>query len=119
MLDLPQTTLAKIKSTLLNQQSKVEAELKIIETEDPVLADALAESSEPGTESFEADAHTRLTAVKNDLMELLKKTQTSLTNMTKGTYGQCEKCKKTIEKERLEAMPTATLCIACSQKSIR
>ncbi len=119
MLNLPQHTLNKIKTALLRQQSHVEEELKDLEKEDPLLVESLAESSEPGTESYEADIHTRLAALKNDLMDLLKRTKNSLAGLDKGTFGVCEKCKKPIEANRLEAMPTATLCIACSQKKSR
>ncbi|MDI2031819.1 TraR/DksA C4-type zinc finger protein [Saccharopolyspora sp. TS4A08] len=31
-----------------------------------------------------------------------------------GTYGQCLRCGKRISKERLEALPAATLCIRCT-----
>lgn len=31
-----------------------------------------------------------------------------------GTYGQCQRCGKRISKERLEALPAATLCIRCT-----
>lgn len=116
MLNLPQNTLAKIKNLLTRQQSQVEQELKDIDKEDPVLTEALAESSEPGTESFEADAHNRLSAIKGDLLNLLRKTKNSLASISKGTYGVCEKCKKPIEEGRLKAMPAAVLCISCSKK---
>ncbi|MEB3371242.1 TraR/DksA family transcriptional regulator [Saccharopolyspora mangrovi] len=31
-----------------------------------------------------------------------------------GTYGQCQRCGKRISKERLEALPAATVCIRCA-----
>jgi RNA polymerase-binding transcription factor DksA len=34
----------------------------------------------------------------------------------RGSYGQCERCGKEIGPERLEAVPTARLCISCAQK---
>ncbi len=118
MLNLPQTTLEKVKKILVRQQAQVEQELKTIEKDDPVLAEALAETIEPGTESFEADAHSRFVAIKNDLVDLLKKTTSSLTKINKGTYGICEKCAEPIESSRLEALPTATTCLSCSKKAI-
>jgi DnaK suppressor protein len=119
MLNLPQNTLTKLKSYLLRQQQQVEEEIKSLETDDPVLMDAVAESSEPGTDSFQADIHSRLVAAKTDLSGLLINIKSSLSKMNKGTYGVCEKCGKQIETERLEAMPTATLCITCSKKAPR
>ncbi len=117
MLDLPRQTLDKITKVLLRRQKQVAEQLKSIEKDDPVLAPGLDEASESGTDSWKADVHSRLVAIKNDLTSLSKKITHALTNIKKGTYGKCERCKKAIEPERLEAMPTATLCISCSKKT--
>lgn len=119
MLNLPQQTLNKIKQTLLHQQKEVESELKSIEQDDPVSVDAVAEASEPGTESWQAEVHGRLLALKNDLLEFSRKIAHSLLRLKEGTYGKCEKCGKAIESERLKAMPTAALCMVCSKKTRR
>jgi RNA polymerase-binding transcription factor DksA len=120
MLNLPQQTLVKIKTTLLRQQKEVEEQLKEIENDDPVnLASQMAEASESGTDSWMADVHAKLTTVKNDLTDLSSKIKNSLLRLNKGTYGKCEKCSKPIEPERLEAMPTATVCVSCSKKTTR
>lgn len=124
MLDLPQQTiakmnkssfLAKIKKLLLRQQQQVSKQIKDLEESDPVMVQVVAEASEPGTESWKADVHARAVAVKDDLVGLSKKITTSLKNLRNGTYGKCEKCGAQIEAERLEAMPTATLCVSCSK----
>jgi RNA polymerase-binding transcription factor DksA len=36
-----------------------------------------------------------------------------------GTYGQCEDCGGTIDGDRLEAVPDATLCIGCQRRRER
>lgn len=116
MLKYPKQTLNNIKEKLLHRQQAVEEELKSIETDDPISVDAVAESSEPGTESWQAEVHGRLTSLKNDLLDLSKKISSSLLRLKQGSYGKCEKCGKAIEVARLEAMPTATLCLSCSKK---
>lgn len=116
MLGIPQKTLDKIKKVLLRRKKFVEEGLKEVNKEDPVLVDGVAESTEPGTDSFRADVYARIQAVKTNLLDLSKKIQNALINLRKGTYGKCERCHKAIELERLEAMPTATLCLVCSQK---
>lgn len=119
MLNLPQKTLTKLKTVLLRQQKEVESQIKSLETEDPVLAQGFEESPESGTESWSADVHARFVSVKNDLMGLSRRITNSLNSLKKGTYGRCEGCKKQIELARLEAMPTATLCLNCSKKNNR
>jgi DnaK suppressor protein len=40
----------------------------------------------------------------------------ALERIKAGTYGICQECSQPISKVRLEAVPTATLCIACKSK---
>lgn len=118
MLNLPQQTLDKIKTLLIKQQKQVDAQIKELDKDDPVLlVDAVAEVSESGTESWQAEVHTRLQTLKNDLIHFSQKIKQSILRINQGTYGRCEKCKKQIEAERLHALPTASLCLACSKKS--
>ncbi len=119
MLHLPQHTLDRIKTLLLRRQKEVEEQLKEIDKDDPLTLDAPIESSESGTESWQAEVHGRLVSLKTDLLDLSKKITASLSNLNKGTYGKCEKCGKAIETARLEAMPTATLCLVCSKKPLK
>lgn len=115
MLRLTRMNFEKIKSLLLRRQKEVEEELKTIK--DPVMSDGLAESSEPGTDSWIADVHNQTVAIKENLSQLLSKIRKSLTNLRTGKYGKCENCGRDIEPERLEAIPIATLCLSCSKKA--
>lgn len=118
MLNRTRQNLDKYKSILLRQQKKVEQDIKSLAADDVVMSrDLAAESSEPGTDSWMADVHTRAVASKHLLQDLLDKTRKSLMSLKNGKYGKCEKCKKDIEESRLKVMPTATLCISCSKKS--
>lgn len=113
-------SLSKIKNLLLNQQKKVEEEIKDLEEDDPLAKDSIvAESSEPGMDSWLADTHSRAVAVKKNLQDMLHKIKLSIARINSGKYGKCESCGNQIEAARLEAMPTATLCISCSKKSKR
>lgn len=107
----------KIKETLLKKQKSVEAEIKAVKEDDPIMADSLAESSEPGTDSWRTDAHTILETIRRNSEVMLAKISKALQNLNNGKYGKCESCGKDIEKERLQAMPEAPVCIACSKKS--
>ena len=39
----------------------------------------------------------------------------ALRKITEGTYGVCESCEKTIAVKRLNAVPSARLCIKCQE----
>ena len=108
--------IGQLKSILLHQQKKVEEDLKGLEDDDPAMDKGLAESTEPGMDSWVADTHGRVVAMRQNLLDMLNKTKKALTNIKTGKYGKCENCGKAIEQARLKAMPTATLCIACSKK---
>lgn len=119
MLGFPTKTLNTIKRVLLRQQREVEKNLKEVEEDDPVKAPALAESSEPGTDSYIADSHNKVVVMKNNLTNIGNNIRKSLTKIRNGTYGKCEKCGRKIEIGRLLAMPTAQYCLACSKKATK
>lgn len=117
MLNLPQKSLIKIKKYLLRQQREVDEQLASIEKDDPMsLNNVVAEASESGTDSWLAEVHGRMSTIKEDLIDLSGRIKRSLFRLKKGIYGKCECCGKEIEPERLEAMPTATMCVICSKK---
>ncbi len=105
----------KIEDKLLKQQKEVDEELKELEKDDPVKAEGLPESLESGTESWMADVHGRAVALTDSLKTLSVRIKKSLALIKSGKYGKCDNCGKQIEFPRLLAMPTATLCVACSK----
>ena len=117
MLEFPKKIKNYIKSLLLRQQKEIEKNIKGVEEEDPAKADSLAESSEPGTDSYVADTHIRDMALKETLKKINTSIKIALQKIAKGTYGKCEKCGNPVGLSRLMAMPTAMLCLACSKKA--
>ncbi len=45
--------------------------------------------------------------------KLIKKIETSIVQLSSGDFGYCDNCGEEIGFKRLEARPTATLCIDC------
>lgn len=119
MLNRTQRSFNKIKETLLRQQKKVQAEIKALENEDPVLDNDLIESTEPGTDSWMADMHSRAVAIRSGLQDMLDGISTALKKLGNGKFGKCEKCGKDIEPARLKIMPTAKCCMVCSKKNTK
>ena len=119
MSNLTQKTIETIKKYLVRQQKQVEQNLKTVNEDDPATQPALAESSEPGTDSWIAENHTSTIALGNSLKTTGTNVKKALTKIKNGTYGKCEKCGNMIETGRLMAMPTAAVCLSCSKKSSR
>lgn len=55
------------------------------------------------------------TAVLHDVEHELTDVDRALARIDAGTYGICERCGQKISVPRLEARPTATLCIDCAR----
>lgn len=117
MSDFPSKTINFIKETLLKQQKEVEKNIKEVEDDDPATTPALAETSEPGTDSYIADMHIKTLAIEASLKNIKCNIAKALIKIKNGEYGKCEKCKKQIEVGRLFAMPTASSCLSCSKKT--
>jgi len=49
----------------------------------------------------------------------IKKLEEALMRIEEGTFGLCEECDEDIELRRLEARPTATLCVSCKEEQER
>lgn len=119
MLKFPTKTINYIKDLLLRQQKQVEKNLKEVDEDDPAKGDGLAESSEPGTDSYIADTHTKIVALEDQLKKTNNSIKKALIKIKNGEFGKCEKCGKQIELGRLMAMPTAQYCLSCSKKSTK
>lgn len=49
----------------------------------------------------------------------IKKVDEALKRIIEGTFGLCDECNEDIELRRLEARPTANLCISCKEDQER
>ena len=55
----------------------------------------------------------RLLVVASEAKERVAEIDAALGRVDAGTYGICESCHRPIPEARLEAVPEATLCVAC------
>ena len=68
--------------------------------------------ADQGSATFERELD--LTFEENEREEL-EEVRSALARMDEGTYGTCERCGVDIPAQRLEAVPTASLCIQCKE----
>jgi DnaK suppressor protein len=69
-----------------------------------------------GTDTAEREKATQLASVEGRLLIAI---DTALARIDSGEYGACESCSGDIGIKRLEAMPSATLCIECKERDER
>jgi RNA polymerase-binding transcription factor DksA len=61
-----------------------------------------------------------LIAQEKRVLDQLVDIELAIKKLDEGTYGLCQKCSEKIETARLEAMPTAKICMKCAQtKNVR
>ena len=99
------------RAILLEERSRLLAELEDIAIRAP----------EPMTYGSQAAAASQVFEQQRDLA-LREHTRTAvaaveaaLARLDAGTYGVCTACGRAIRPERLEALPTAALCIECQR----
>jgi RNA polymerase-binding transcription factor DksA len=90
-------------------------------------ADLLAAEREPGDVQFDEESgegdtlaveRERDLALSAQARAAVDEIDTALAKITDGSYGTCEQCGKSIPKERLRALPYATLCVQCKSMGL-
>ncbi|HEV2070969.1 MAG TPA: TraR/DksA C4-type zinc finger protein [Acidimicrobiales bacterium] len=85
-------------------------------------ADQLAQDREPGDVQFDEESgqgdsmnveRERDLALSAQALASVEEIDVALERIDKGTYGICERCGQPIPKERLKALPSASLCVRC------
>ncbi|HIE03315.1 MAG TPA: TraR/DksA family transcriptional regulator [Candidatus Latescibacteria bacterium] len=97
----------KERERILRGLSNVQEDLK--ETSEETLIEEIDKAfSSEGRELLSSfvDRHTEGLEAVNQALERIKE----------GTYGICVRCGREISEERLEAIPTASLCLSCQQE---
>ena len=98
---------------------RLEADIAELDaTERESLSDASGENNyrdhmgDQGSATYEREMDMTL---EEDERLALDEVRDALVRLDDGTYGTCARCSADIPAARLEAMPTATLCITCKE----
>jgi RNA polymerase-binding transcription factor len=77
------------------------------------MQDDAANFPDPNDRATQEEEFTLELRTRDRERKLIKKIEESIVDLEKGDYGFCESCGVEIGIRRLEARPTATLCIDC------
>jgi DnaK suppressor protein len=72
-----------------------------------------------GDGTTEAVERINTTAAARSVAASIADVDRALAKLADGTYGRCDSCGRSIGAERLEAVPWAALCVACSRDASR
>lgn len=107
----------ELRAVLEGEHERLQAEVDQIAKEGhEALSDASGENNyrdhmaDQGTATFSRELDMTL---EENVRDALSAVHGALERFEAGTYGTCAQCGKLIGDERLQAMPTATLCISC------
>jgi DnaK suppressor protein len=113
---IDESTRAEIAARLESDLARLKADLTELSRNRESLSEASGENAyrdhmaDQGSATFERDLE--MTFEENE-REALDEVREALARLAAGTYGTCSRCGADIPAARLQAMPTATLCIQC------
>jgi RNA polymerase-binding protein DksA len=108
----------KMEKLLLDEKQRLDDELEQLAANSST-ADERREGSPFGKREEEATETLELEkrlALENRIRQEMAGIEHALQKIEAGTYGLCDNCGKPIAPARLEALPQATLCLACKEK---
>tara|TARA_Y100000590_G_scaffold469387_1_gene656696 strand:- start:368 stop:781 length:414 start_codon:yes stop_codon:yes gene_type:complete len=107
------TTVAKFKKIFETEKRKILYNDKIIRDDFTVNVDDKYDEIDQATTDVEQSMRMRL---RNRETLYLRKIEEALRRIEEGEFGNCLSCEEPIELRRLEARPTATLCVSCKEE---
>jgi DnaK suppressor protein len=108
--------LKKFKKLFEAQRQSLLFNDKIVREDFGVCADDRYDEIDQATTDVEQSMRMRL---RNRESLYIKKVEEALRRIEAGEFGECESCGEDIEFRRLEARPTATLCVSCKEDQER
>jgi DnaK suppressor protein len=116
---LDEKTISALKVRLEEDLARIEADVAEIDrNERESQSEASGENvyrdhmADQGSATFERELD--MTFEENE-RDLLGEVRAALARIDAGTYGTCARCSAEIPGARLEAVPTASLCITCKE----
>lgn len=107
---------AKFKALFEAQRANLLFSDKIMDESFVVAPEEMKDDVDFTSSELETGMRMRL---RNREALFVKKIDEALERIAHGTFGECDCCGDNIEVRRLEARPTATLCVTCKEDSER
>ena len=113
---LRKSIIARFKKVFEAQKKGILYNDRVIREDFTVNNDDRYDEVDQATTDVEQSMRMRL---RNREILYLKKIDEALARIEDGIFGECEICENDIELRRLEARPTATLCVSCKEDEER
>jgi RNA polymerase-binding transcription factor DksA len=109
------TTVMKLKQRLVAEERYLAQELDVYAAGQQFISQSASEEhassvDDAGAEMFE---HEKALAIEGALEDILADVEHALHKVDDESYGVCDACGQPIDSARLQALPQASLCMAC------
>jgi DnaK suppressor protein len=113
---MKKSALKQFKRVFEEQRSQLLYSDRILREDFSSNVDDRLDEIDQATTDIEQSMRMRL---RNRELLYLKKIDDALARIEEGCFGECDSCGEDIEIRRLEARPTATLCVGCKEEEER
>ena len=104
-----------VRTVLAARQQQLRDELAEL-TKPPEAGSNVSFGKRIGEGTTEAVERISSSAAARSIAGALADVDRALAKLDEGSYGICDRCGQPITPERLEAMPSATLCVTCRSR---
>jgi DnaK suppressor protein len=111
-----QETFAGIRSRLEAERASLHEQIEALSSENQIQQDDSGIGNHLADDATEVFTRERNIALSNNAQDLLAQVEAAVQRLDEGSYGICARCGREIATERLEALPSATLCITCQSE---
>jgi DnaK suppressor protein len=107
-----------VRKLLQERRAQLDQELSEL-TKPPEAGSNLSFGKRIGEGTTAAVERISSTAAARSIAAALSDVDRALEKVEDGTYGRCDACARAIGADRLDAIPSATLCVACAARRSR
>jgi DnaK suppressor protein len=108
-----QEAFAGIRRRLEDERASLHDQIDSLLTDNQGQQDDYGVGNHLADDATEVFTRERNIALRHNAEDLLAQVEAALQRLGEGVYGICARCGREIATERLEALPSATLCITC------
>jgi DnaK suppressor protein len=114
-MSMNKTTVTKLKQRLVAEERYLAQELDVYAAEQQFISQSASEEHASSVDDAAAEMfeHEKALAIEGTLEDILADVEHALHKVDDKSYGVCDGCGQPIDSERLQALPQASLCLAC------
>jgi DnaK suppressor protein len=101
-----------IQQALEEEKEKLQKQLQTFSENDPTTDKNLDQMDIAQVYSDQGISHAMQMSERKQLAQV----EAALQAIVNGSYGRCQHCNQPISLDRLQAMPSATMCVSCQKQ---